>query len=99
MHGFAHVYTAGFGSDLEQHVATFPYGPWTDGARIAHCDVPARDEHAYCAGPVVHEELDDPTRSDDMAITYGLGKTDNPGERVAAAPDDYWSRLVFVRAP
>lgn len=97
--GFTHVYAVGFGTDLEQHTATFPYGPWTDAPRIAHCDLPSGDSHAYCAGPVVHEELDDPTRSDDLAVTYGLGTTDMPGERIATRPDDYWTRLVWVRAP
>src|SRR6185295_9515538 len=38
--GFAHVYAAGFGKDREQHTATFPYGPWADAPRVAHCDVP-----------------------------------------------------------
>lgn len=87
-----HVYAVGFGTDLQMHTASAPEGPWSAGQTIAGCALPSGDDQAFCAGPVVHEELADPTRPGEMVVTYGVG-TLRPGER---APADYWPRLVRI---
>jgi hypothetical protein len=92
--GLAHVFTVGFGSDLQTHRATAPEGPWSAATSLARCDLPGDDTHSYCAGPVVHRELADPTRPDELPITYGVGSTMvSPGAR----PEAYWPRLQWVR--
>jgi hypothetical protein len=91
-----HVYAVGFGSTLQRHVASAPQGPWTDGPDLGACDLPADDPHAFCAGPVVHVELADPTRAGELPITYGVGTTDDQTSRAAANPDGYWTRLVWM---
>jgi len=87
-----HVYAVGFGSDLQMHTASAPEGPWSAGRTIARCALPSGDEQAFCAGPVVHEELADPTRPGEMVVTYGAS-TLRAGER---APVDVWTRLVRI---
>jgi hypothetical protein len=87
-----HVYAVGFGSDLQVHTASTPEGPWSSGATIARCDLPGSDDKAFCAGPVAHEELADPTRPGELVVTYGVGTT-RGGER---APLDYWPRLQRI---
>jgi hypothetical protein len=95
--GFLHVYAVGFGSTLETHVSPTVTGPWTSGSTLAACDLPGADRHAFCAGPVVHEELRDPTRPGETVVSYGLGTTaENQTALLAAHPDDYWTRLVWV---
>jgi hypothetical protein len=89
--GFLHLYVSGFGSRLQTHVAAALPGPWTDGAGRGSCDLPSGDGQAFCAGPVVHTELADPTRPDELPVTYGVGTT---GTR-QADPDAYWTRLVW----
>ena len=91
-----HVYAVGFGSDLQTHVARAPEGPWTGGASLGRCELPAGDPKAFCAGPVVHSELLDPTRPGEWAITYGIGTTDGAA-RARARPEDYWTRLGWLR--
>lgn len=95
--GLTHVYAVGFGSTLQRHVAPAPEGPWTDGPDLGACDLPASDAHAFCAGPVVHPELADPTRPGELPVTYGVGTTDDQTSRAAANPDAYWTRLVWLR--
>ncbi|HSQ66540.1 MAG TPA: hypothetical protein VLM85_25140 [Polyangiaceae bacterium] len=90
--GALHVYAVGFGTDLQTHEAAAPEGPWSAGAGLGRCALPAADAKAFCAGPVVHEELCDPTRPGEWAVTYGVGST---GTRTGN-PDDYWSRLTWV---
>ncbi len=91
--GLLHVYAVGFGSDLQTHTATSTSGPWSPGGDLAHCDLPSADPKAFCAGPVVHEEIDDPTRPGEWVVSYGIGST---GVRTSN-PDDYWTRLVWVK--
>lgn len=76
--GFVHVYAVGFGTELETHVASSIEGPWEKSANLGRCELPAGDPHAFCAGPVVHEELADPTRPNELVISYGRGST-SPG--------------------
>jgi hypothetical protein len=98
--GFAHVYAVGFGSTLETHTARSVTGPWTEGPTLASCDLPSRDSHAFCAGPVVHEEIDDPTRPGELVVSYGVGTTaPNQDALLAADPEAYWTRLVWVGSP
>lgn len=93
--GLLHVYAVGFGSDLQTHGATKPEGPWTKGPSLGRCELPRSDANAFCAGPVVHPELADPTRPDEIVVSYGVGTTsDRP-----LSPDDGWTRLVWRRAP
>ncbi len=91
--GFEHVFAVGFGTDLETHTAAHLAGPWTAGAALGACELPKADAAAFCAAPVVHEEIADPTRPGELPITYGVGST---GTRTGV-PDDYWTRLVWVR--
>lgn len=87
-----HLYASGFGTRIERHVAVSPEGPWSDAAPIADCRLPD-DPHAFCAGPVVHPELVDPTRPA-WVVSYGVGTTD-PDAR-ASRPEAYGSRLHWV---
>ncbi|MBI2389321.1 MAG: hypothetical protein HYV09_06960 [Deltaproteobacteria bacterium] len=91
---FTHVYTVGFGSDLQTHAASAPEGPWRDGPNLGRCELPAEDEHAFCAGPVVHDDLADPTRNE-LVVSYGVGTTAKEGAR--ARPEAYWTRLARLR--
>lgn len=93
----AHVFAVGFGSDLRVHSAAAPEGPWSAGAPIARCDLPTDDPDAFCAGPVVHLELADPTRPGELPVTYGVGTTAPGGG--GARPESYWPRLQWVRVP
>jgi hypothetical protein len=86
-----HVFAVGFGSDLQVHTASAPEGPWSSASSLARCALPD-DPKAFCAGPVVHEELADPTRPGELVVTYGVGTT-RGGER---APADVWPRLVTI---
>jgi hypothetical protein len=95
--GFVHVYAVGFGSTLETHDAPAVTGPWTSGATLASCDLPKTDAHAFCAGPVVHDELGDPTRAREWVVSYGVGTTaTNQDALMAAHPEEYWTKLVWV---
>lgn len=88
-----HLYAVGFGSTIERHVATSPEGPWSDGPTVARCDLPPEDPKAFCAGPVVHPELADPTRRQ-WVVSYGVGTTDP--DRRAANPEAYGTRLHWM---
>jgi hypothetical protein len=90
---FEHVYIAGFGSTLESDVAASPIGPWSKGPTLARCQTPSADAKSYCAGPVVHPELTDPTHSGERVVTYSIGST-GPHTGKAA---DYWPHLVWLR--
>ncbi len=95
-----HVWASGFGSSLLSHLATAPEGPWTDGASLGACDLPGSDASSYCAGPIVHRELADPTHAGEAVVSYGVGTTAaNGGSLMSASPLDYWSRLVWTTGP
>jgi len=91
----AHVFAVGFGSDLQTHSAVAPEGPWTPATVLARCDLPPGDPDAFCAGPVVHQELADPTRPGELPVTYGVGTTGAGGR----PPESSWPRLQWVRVP
>jgi hypothetical protein len=96
----AHVFAVGFGSDLQVHTAAAPEGPWTSATSLARCDLPTDDADSYCAGPVVHVELADPTRPGELPVTYGVGTTAaDQAARAAVRPEAYWPRLQWVRVP
>ncbi len=98
--GFVHVYAVGFGSTLETHDAQDVTGPWAAGPTLTACDLPASDTLAFCAGPVVHEELTDPTVTGEEIVSYGVGTTaSNQDALLAAHPEQYWTRLVWVSIP
>ncbi len=95
-----HVFVADFGSTLASHVATAPEGPWTDGAALGTCDLPASDTQAFCESPVVHEELADPTRPGEVVVGYDVSTlATDAGALASASPHDYWPRLVWAPAP
>jgi hypothetical protein len=95
-----HVYSIGFGRTIETSIASRPEGPWTSGPTLGVCDLPADDEAAFCAGPVVHEERADPTAPGEAWITYGIGTTAlDQAARIAANPRAYWTRLSRVALP
>ena len=85
-----HVYAVGFGSDLQTHTAKSPEGPWSNGPNLGRCLLPADDPKAFCAGPVVHKDLADPTRPGELVVSYGVGST---------AGRDHASRLAWHHAP
>jgi hypothetical protein len=98
--GFLHAYAAGFGSDIQAHASSGIEGPWTKASNLHHCDLPAGDPKAYCAGPVIHEEMANPASPAGIVITYGVGTTAPNGAQLQATkPDDYWPRLAWVQAP
>jgi hypothetical protein len=97
--GFVHVYAVGFGSTLETHEAPSVTGPWSAGPTLAACDLAPGDSHGFCAGPVVHSELADPTRPGERVVSYGVGSTANQTALAAASPEAYWTRLVWVTSP
>jgi hypothetical protein len=91
--GFRHVYVGGFGTTIGSHVAASPLGPWSDGPGLGGCDLPAGDAKAFCAGPIVHTDIADPTRAGELPVTYGVGTT---GAKVGGAVS-YWPRLVWAQ--
>lgn len=98
--GFLHAYAIGFGSTLELTRAERPEGPWQSGQTLLRCTLPRDDPGAYCAGPIVHLELHDPTRPHELVVTYSVGTTSADGERRRlAAPRAYWPRTERVTRP
>jgi hypothetical protein len=96
--GFVHVYAAGFGGSVEIARSGRPEGPWSGPTTLLACELPAADPNSYCAGPIVHLELFDPLRPDEIVVSYAIGTTapDGPARR-AADPLAYWPRMVRVR--
>jgi len=98
--GLLHVYAAGFGTTLEMHGAKTVEGPWSPVGAQPACDLPKDDPSAYCAGPVVHEEMRNPSRPAQLPVSYGVGTTSANGAALRAQyPDNYWPRLVWLTAP
>jgi hypothetical protein len=96
---YLHVFSVGFGTNLEAHVAPSPEGPWSDLGVIAACDLPD-DPEAYCAGPAIHEELADPLAPGTIVVSYSVGsQTPGWGERARENPAEYRTRLVRVPIP
>jgi hypothetical protein len=96
--GFQHVYIGDWGSALQSQQAASPLGPWSDGPGRGACDLPAGDAHAFCAGPIIHTDIVDPTRPGELPITYGVGHdpSGNAPPQVAP-PEAYWPRLVWTQ--
>jgi hypothetical protein len=95
--GLEHVYVVAWGTTLQTHTASAPEGPWANGPDLAPCDVPASDSHAFCTGPVVHQELRDPTRAGELVVSYSVATlAPNQSTLYATEPDAYWPRLVWV---
>jgi hypothetical protein len=98
--GLLHVYAPGFGTTLETHTAPAPEGPWAPSSTLASCDLPGGDTSAFCAGPVVHEELGDPTRPAEVVVSYGVGTTaPDQSALLGASPESYWTKLTWTSAP
>lgn len=87
-----HVFANDFADHLQIQSAAHPEGPWSDARTLAPCVRPSADPQAYCAGPVVHAELADPTRPNELVVSYGVATT-GPG---TGALGDYWSRLTWL---
>lgn len=91
------VFTVGFGADLQARRASAPEGPWSSASSLQRCELPGDDPNAYCAGPVAHTELRDPTRPGEVWISYGVGTTAPDGAaRARARPEAYATRLARV---
>ena len=88
-----HVFAAGFDAGLHIQHAVEPRGPWGEARALAACSLPEGDPEAYCAGPILHAELADPTRPGELVVSYGVGTTGPVGE---GRSEDYWSRLVWL---
>jgi hypothetical protein len=95
---FLHIYAIGFGSSIELTTAPRPEGPWSPSHTLVACELPKRDPDAYCAGPVIHLELFDPMRPNELVISYSVGTTAaEQTELRRAHPEDYWPRVMRVR--
>lgn len=95
-----HVSVVGFGSELRDRRASAPEGPWSAVTSLGRCALPSDDASAYCAGPVAHVELSDPTRPDEVWVSYGVGTTASDGaDRTRARPLDYATRFARVTLP
>jgi hypothetical protein len=93
--GLRHVFVVDFGATLQSDVAADVTDTWTSGPNLGACDLPlADDPKSFCAGPIVHGELSDPTRPGEMAITYGVGSS---AETPPGSAGDYWSRLIWAQ--
>ncbi len=90
--GFEQVYIAGFGKTVEGDTAPSLLDDWAPAPTLVSCDLPAGDAHSFCAGPVAHPEIADPTRPNEVPISYSIGSTGPPTSKA----NDYWPRLVFV---
>jgi hypothetical protein len=97
--GLLHVYASGFGTTLETHTAREVVGPWSAGPTLTNCDLPSSDPHAFCAGPVVHTELIDPTRAGELVVSYGVGSTAALPSETGTLSTSYWTRLVWATLP
>lgn len=98
--GYAAITTIGFGSDVRVSRTTTLADGWSAAANVAHCQLPGSDTHAYCAGPVVHEELRDPLHRQTLPIAYSIGTTAADGAALRTTnPRDYWTRLVWLTLP
>ncbi len=89
-----HVFAAGFGDNLQIQSAARPEGPWGAASTLGACTLPGADAKAYCAGPIVHEELMDPTQPNELVVSYGVATTDPTRPAAGGA---YWSRLAWIR--
>ncbi len=97
---FLHVYASSFGSTLETHTSAAVAGPWSSGPTLAACDLSGAGPKAFCAGPVVHTELADPTRPHELVISYQVGTTARrPAPVLGTLADADGSRLVWVSRP
>ena len=90
---FLHVYIPDFGTTFETDAASTITGPWSPGARLGACALPAEDLKAFCAGATVHQELSDPTRPGELPVSYGIGTT---GPMVGN-PSAYAATLVWLQ--
>jgi hypothetical protein len=88
-----HVFASAFSDHLQLQRANRPEGPWDVAAMLAPCTRPASDAKSYCAGPVLHAELADPTRPSELVVSYGVATT-GPG---TGTQQDYWTRLAWLR--
>ena len=69
-----HFFSAAFDRSLQLTTAAAPEGPWADHRTRAALAVPAKP--AFAAGPVVHEELANPTRPNEVVVSYDVDTTD-----------------------
>jgi hypothetical protein len=90
---YRHVYISDFGDQLSSQRAASPLGPWSDAPGLGSCDLPQGDAHAFCAGPIVHTDIADPTRPGELPVTYGVGTT---GMQAGDA-SGYWPRMVWIQ--
>ncbi len=98
--GLLHVFIGGFGSSLQTQTASSPTSTWSAPAPLAACQLPSIDGDAYCAGPILHPELADPTRPGEVVVSYEIGSTaQNQGALMSQDPQGYWPHLVWVTAP
>ncbi len=92
--GLLHVFAGGFSNELQIQQAQRPEGPWGAASTLARCTLSQTDPKAYCAGPIVHEELFDPTQPNELVVSYGVATTDPTH---MGSLTDYWSRLTWLR--
>lgn len=93
--GFIHVYAIGFGTSLQITRSPRPEGPWSAPEDLAHCVLPDQDPQAYCAGPVIYQELWDPFEPNQLIVGYSIGTTADNGEDLRReTPSAYRPRIV-----
>jgi hypothetical protein len=97
---YVQVFIAGFGDRIEVRTAESVTGPWTAPRPLVSCELPADDIEAFCGYPMLHPELADPARPDELVITYDIASLAPDGaERMADDPVAYWPRLVRTAIP
>jgi hypothetical protein len=98
--GLLHVFIGGFGATIETQLANGPTGTWSAPAPVVDCALPSTDGKSYCAGPMLHPELADPTRPGEIVVSYEIGSTAaNQSALMSQDPQGYWPHLVWVTAP
>jgi hypothetical protein len=98
--GLLHVFIGGFGTGLETQVSSGPTGAWSAPAPLIDCQRPSIDAMSYCAGPMFHPELTDPTRPGEVVVSYEIGSTNaDQVTLMSQDPQGYWPRLVWLPAP
>jgi hypothetical protein len=90
-----HVFTNDYSSSLYVQTASDPTGPWSAQTNFANCDLPESDPKAFCGGPVVRNEIADPTMPGELPVTYSVGTTG----MATSNTDDYWPRLTWIAVP
>jgi len=94
------VYARGFGTSILYRTSTTLEGPWSTPEQLVMCDLPADDAGALCGYPMLHPELADPMRPNELVVSYDIATLGPDGSAlIEEDPVAYWPRLVRVELP